>query len=348
MKIKKILTTGILVAMTAVFMAGCGTSSATESNGKATTKNSSDAANTEDFKVVRIATPGIDSDGNAAMQEGAAIAQQKGFFEEELNAIGYTAEYIGFATQGVGVNEALAAEEADIALYGDFPAITYLAAGNEATIFGLNSTRVQVGIYAKDDIQSAADLKGKKVGTVLGTNAYKYLIDYLEENNLSVNDIEVVNATSDLASLFVSGDIDAIAQSPQLFYSMPEGAGHVLATNGDEENLACYYVALGRTAFLNENPGVDEAILKAIKKGQEYASAHKEEVYEILSGLSEYFTADIYKDFYSFNDSFEYWSPYLLDKNVTKIQDTADFMLQNQYIPAEVKISDHIKIVSQE
>lgn len=354
MKLKKLITLGILLTMTAAFMTGCGTGSeAGEPGTQADTgtvqseeesTEDSEETDTDNLKVVHIATPGIDAEGNAALQEGAAIAQKKGFFEEELNAVGYTAEYVGFATQGVGINEALTAGEADIALYGDFPVITYLATGNDGQIIGLNSTRVQIGIYASDEIQSPEDLKGKKIGTVLGTSAYKYLVYYLEQNGLSVDDVEIVNASSELASLFLSGEVDAIAQSTLLFYSIKEqGAGHVLAVNGDDESLAAYYAILGRKEFLDENPEVAQAVLKAIERATEYAEENKEETFEILAGLSGYYTADVYKDYYSFRDSLEYWDPELKDENIAKLQETADFMYENGYIANQITIEDYIR-----
>lgn len=359
---KKILAAGLVVTMMTAVVTGCGFGTNTADTGSGNTGSvSADSADSEletntdkagesnELKVVRIATPGVDESGAATMQEGALIAQKQGFMEEALNEIGYTAEYYGFATMGVGVNEALAAEEVDVALYGDFPAITYLAAGNEATIFGVNSSRIQLGVYATDEIQSVADLAGKKIGVTLGTNGFKYLVNLLEENGLSVDDVEIVNASSELASLFATGDIDAIAQSTLLFYSLAgQGAGHVLTVNEDSEELSSYYVALGRKPYLDENPDVAAAILKGLKKAEDYAKENATAVYDTMAEASGYFTADIYAEYYGFDTSFSYWSPYLTDTHIAKIQETADFMYQNQYIPSEVTVADHLDIITAE
>jgi sulfonate transport system substrate-binding protein len=343
---KKILALGLMASLVMGTFAGCGSNANDGTTADVTDAASTAAAEKEEYKVVRFGTPGSSS-GNTSFQESVLVAYSEGYLEEELNAVGYTAECEGFSTQGVGINEALAAGEVDIALYGDFPAITYIASGNDATIFGLESSRAQLGIYASDDIQSVADLKGKKIATTLGTIAYQYLYNLLAENGLSVDDVEIVNATSDLATLFASGDVDAVATSILAFVSLKDQGGHLLAVNGDSSTLASYYVILGRTNYLNENPDVEAAILKAIKRSSEFASENQDKVYETMADASGYFGVDTYEDYYSFDTTFSFWNPYLTNEEVEKIQETADFMYENQYITSDVNVSDYINMIAE-
>ena len=103
--------------------------------------------------------------------------------------MGYKAEYYGFANGGVGINEALTSGNLDVAFYGDFPAINYIASGNDAQIFGVVTSRQQSSILARDGINSVQDLKGKKVATAQGTIQQKYLDEVLEENGLQPSDV---------------------------------------------------------------------------------------------------------------------------------------------------------------
>ncbi len=283
--VKRVIALLAVSVLSVGVLAGCGNTAATDATSdntvvteetKEDTETVSDiVADTTEYKVVVIAGPGIDAEGNVSLLGNAAVARDQGYIEEELNAIGYTADYVGFQSAGVGANEALAAKEADIAIYGDFPAITYVAGGNEAKIIAGNTTRNQLGIFARDGINSVEDLKGKKVATMFGTTAYLYLSNQLNEAGLTIDDIEVVNATVDAISLYLTGEVDAIANSPQLYWGVTAngGQGNEVAINGDKEDLASYNVVIARTEFLDANPEVEKALVKALKRGYEWANA---------------------------------------------------------------------------
>lgn len=339
---KKIIAISALVAALGVFAVGCGSNG--QKNDANSASNTSSESKKEDLKVVHIVGPGVDSNGNVSLPGSAQLAQKQGFFEEELKAAGYKAEYSGFQNGGVGVNEALASGEADVAVYGDFPAVTYISNGNDAKIFAISTSKNQLGIYAKNDIKSVKDLKGKKVGTMIGTNAYYYLEKELEENGLSVKDVEIVNASTDAVSLFTSGEVDAICNGPQLYWLLDaQKAGHVISVSGNSDTLSTSHVVIGRTQFLKENPKVADAIIKALEKTKEWAEANEEKVYETLSNISGgNYTVDNYKDYYSFEDGFEDMSPYIQDKDINHLQEVADFMLKNKYIKTEVDVSKSI------
>lgn len=334
-KITAFILTGIM-AVTA--LTGCGKSEA-NSNSEST------QAGKDNLKTVRILTPGMESDGKSAtLLESLKIADAQGYIEKELEAVGYKAEYTGFASAGVGVNEALAAGEGDIAVYGDFPAITYITSNGDASIFGVTSTRQQFGIVAQDGIKSVKDLKGKKIGTSLGTVAYKYLIHLLEQNGLSEKDVQIVNATTDLASMFISKDIDAIAQSTQmLYYIQNQTKANIFALSGNDENLTSNSVLLGKNDFLKENPDVPEAILKALNEAQQYAAANPEEVYKVFAEKSAgTITEEQFKNDFSFDTTFTYWKPEITEAIEKNLQDSADFMAQKGYTGKKITISDYI------
>lgn len=344
---KKMLT-AILAGTLVLGITGCGASGSSGdgsaqvlSEGTKETEISENETETDHYKTVRIVSAGADASGNITMVESSQIAYKKNYIEEELNKIGYTAEYLGFQNAGVGANEALAAKEADIAFYGEFPVLTYIASGNEATIFGVTSSRNQIGVFATDDIQSISDLKGKKICTMFGTVAYQYLVKVLEENDLTTEDVEIVNS-SDAGSLFISGEVDAIVNSPQAYWTLAaQGAGHQISVNGDSENLSTAQVILGRNEYLEENPEVAGAITKALERAEEYAKENPEEVYQVFASASNgAFTEENYKDYYGFDTSFSFWSPYLTEETVIHLQDTADFMFENKYIQSELVVKD--------
>ncbi|MGN0153670.1 MAG: aliphatic sulfonate ABC transporter substrate-binding protein [Lachnospiraceae bacterium] len=353
-ELKKIFALGAVATLLGVTVIGCGSSSTEEASEPATQADETivteeseaeEENETEELKVVRVVGSGVDTSGVATLVGNAYVAREQGFFDEELEAIGYTIEYSGFQNAGVGANEALAANEADIAIYGDFPALTYIATGNDAKIFAVSTNRNQIGIFANEDINSVEDLKGKKVNTMFGTVAYQYLVQVLEENGLSLDDIEVINASPvDATSLYTSGEIDAIVNGPQATWPLiAQGLGHQVAVNGDSESLSNCQVVMGRTEFLEENPEVAAAIVRALKKAQDYAKENEEEVYQSLADNSgNLYTVDNWKEYYSFENGFEDYSPYITDSIVEHLQKTADFMKSNEYIASDINIEDYI------
>lgn len=342
--VKRVLTIGALVTVLGAALTGCGSSEKTQ-GAKTTTKSTAeDTSSSKEEKVVRISGPGVDSKGTVTLPGSAQLAQKQQFFDEELKKAGYKVEYSGFQNGGVGVNEALASKETDIAIYGDFPAVTYIANGNDAKIFAVSTSKNQMGIFAKKEIKSVADLKGKKVCTMLGTNAYYYLQKELEENGLSIKDVQVVNASTDAATLYTSGEVDALCNGPQVYWALEaKGLGQEIATSGNSDSLSTSHVVLGRTEFLEENPDVEGAIIKALEKAQEWANANEDEVYKTLSDVSGgIFTEENYKKYYSFEEKFDDMTPYIQEKDITHLQDVADFMEKNKYIKSAVDVSKSI------
>ncbi len=339
---RKILNsiTGIaLAAALAVSVTGCGSSNAAASDAGGASENES--ALTE----LNIYTPTVYSDGSAGLTDALAVAVKEGYLEEELNEIGYTANITGLAGAGVAVNEALASGDADIAVSGDFPANTYISKnGDDAEIFANVSTRIQLGLLVNDSISSAEDLKGKKIGTAVGTVAEKYLLSYLEENGLTEDDVEIINGTTELASLFASGDIDGIASLEQnLLNAQRKVGGEFLNVNENDENLAIGTVLLGKTELLEEHPEIAEAFYEALNEAIDFAKASPEAAYKDMAEQSGGdYSAEDFAVIYSFDESFVYWQPELTENVTAALQASADFQEERGYISNTVTVADHV------
>lgn len=91
------------------------------------------------------------------------------------------------------------------------------------------------GIVVQDGINSIEDLKGKTVATEVGTLEHMFLLKILEENNMTVDDVNFVNMTiNDAGPAFIAGSIDAaVLWEPTL--STAIGAGGKLLYSIKEE-----------------------------------------------------------------------------------------------------------------
>ena len=89
-------------------LVGCGSSSGSDSSKQAASSASGD------LKPLRLGCPGFD---DYPLLENGKLAYDKGYLEEELNAVGYTLDLVTFQEAGPAINEAYASGELDMAFY---------------------------------------------------------------------------------------------------------------------------------------------------------------------------------------------------------------------------------------
>lgn len=290
-KFMALLVTGVL----AFGLAGCGT---VQSKGVDTSKTEE----SKGLKTLRIGAAG--QDGSYTMELGN-LAYDSGILEEELNKVGYTAKIVSFATGGPEINEALAADEIDAAIVGDFPTFTANSNGIDTTIVALTNQKNQYGILAAKGINSAKDLEGKKVIVPAGTVAQYYWEHCVEANGLDASKIETINAASDATSLLQSGDADAYAITGYIAAYYEElGLGHVLK-NEIEVEASTTFVFEVKDTVLTDDLGV--AINKALIRSYEEAVKNPDELYKDLA--SETIPESAWKASYAFDSSLSFLSP---------------------------------------
>lgn len=220
-----------LTAAMAAGLAGCGgqTGTGTDTDGNEENAQAGQESGTE-YEVLRV--------GLLPLSVGVPVqyAADQGWFEEE--GLNVSLEY--FAT-GAPVNEAIAAEELDIACSG-FASIYSLANAGCIWVADVNTTG-GMGLYAREDsdivaagqtlsdspnIYGTADtIKGKQVLEPLGT-AVQYMTEcYAAKFGLTPDDIEQVNMEYAPAfQAFQTGEGDIAAMNPPYSYQM-EDLGYV-------------------------------------------------------------------------------------------------------------------------
>ncbi len=314
---KKLLS--IFLAVTTVFMlVGCG--------------NSKQAENTRSTeKVVRIGFPGTQNFIGGV----AGLAQEKKYIDDELSKAGYKVEYKPFAAAGPAVNEALTANEIDIAMYADFPGILSKSKGVETSLIGISDNSMTSAIIVKADspITSVKDLKGKKIGFTKGTYMQKYLYQILDANGIAQNDVELINTNNDVDSALQGGSIDAVVvtDTQEALQVFTKKAARTIDTSKDHPDFAAQAVIVGNNKFLAENRDAAVALFKALQEAKTFIKGNTDEAYEILtkSGLNKEAVKFNYrKD----NEKFDYFSLKVDDNAKEKINDSKKFMIDNKLI----------------
>src|SRR5260370_150464 len=102
------------------------------------------------------------------------VAKAKGFFKDE----GLDAEVIVFTT-GATATEAFRAGRGDFISAGDLPSAAMWKTGNAVGIAPMSSDTEIFGIVGKNNINSPADLRGRKVATRTGSTAEFLLYRHL-------------------------------------------------------------------------------------------------------------------------------------------------------------------------
>jgi len=203
----------------------------------------------------------------------ALVAIQLGLFERELAKDGTKVEYTVF-NAGPAQIEAMKGGAIDIGYIGPNPSVSGYTSTNGSllrVVSGATSGGAQ--LVVRSNINSVADLKGKKIATPqLGNTQDVALRSFLKEKGLSSNtagggDVSIIptdNATT--LSLFKRGDVDGgWLPEPWASRLVLEAGAKVLV---DEQDLwpGGQFVTtdiIASQSFLNQYPGTVRSVIQA-------------------------------------------------------------------------------------
>ncbi|MFZ7112015.1 MAG: ABC transporter substrate-binding protein [Desulfatiglandales bacterium] len=144
--------------------------------------------------------------GSAALY----VAQEKGFFKAE----GIKATFHPYDSGHLGL-EAVLSRKVDFATVGDTPIARAALEGKPiAVIATLSEINRAVLIVARKDrgISSVADLKGKRVGVVVGTTADFFLHIFLTTSYINPSQVKIINLRAEeVVDALVGGEVDAVS-----------------------------------------------------------------------------------------------------------------------------------------
>ncbi len=149
-------------------------------------------------------------------------------------------------------------------------------------------------LIANNDIQSIADLKGKKVGTATAAGGMKLsVLKMLESEGLTEDDVVLIanGVFQDAYAGFTTGEVDAtIIHNPYATLSETEGTGHPLGRAWDY--IPDYYTGtlIASNEFIKNHPDECQRVVTAYYKVHERV---KNEYFdEFIKWASEYMNTD--------------------------------------------------------
>ena len=200
----------------------------------------------------------------------AWVAKGEGYFEK--NRVDATVQMFGTGAEAI---QAVIARQADLGHALDFAVLNFVAAADRNVSIVGAVAQPNPGFHslaASRDITVPADLKDKKIGHVEGTSQHFVTIEYLLQNNIAVDDVELVSLPGlfELVGALKTGRIDAAwvwlngtteAQNdPEL---------HVLANDAVVlDTVAIYLIA--ETQWAEPNVETITQVLRSYQLASEY------------------------------------------------------------------------------
>lgn len=207
------------------------------------------------------------------------VAQEKGFFERE----GLPVEVTSFST-GTAASEAFQAGRGHTIASGDQPALRLWVRGAGVGICPVASYGHISVVVARKGISAPADLRGKKVGVLLGSTSDYFARLYLASGKVDPKEVDLINLqAAEMVTGIVRRDIDAfVGFEPFGTRAVQASSDVYIVTNGEN-----YFTEWLMTSATPEYARSNEAELAAYVRGLHAASIwcnrNREETAQIVA-----------------------------------------------------------------
>ena len=204
-------------------------------------------------------------------------------FYEQFTPSGYTVEVIPFESPTEGKN-AVVTKSVDFGMFGIAAATLGSAAGEPISVIG-GACNKGMGVVARKDgdIDSIADMKGKRVAIWPGSTQEVFILERLRMEGMSITDITPVRISfSEMHVALARGDIDAyVGAEPAPGVSLASGIGKIVEYPYGTEMGALNMIFGAHRDTLAERPDVTSVILDIHRQASEFAMANPEEMVEM-------------------------------------------------------------------
>ncbi|MCM1217017.1 MAG: aliphatic sulfonate ABC transporter substrate-binding protein [Lachnospiraceae bacterium] len=269
------------------------------------------------------------------------IMQDKGWLEEALSEAGYDIQvtYTEFES-GPPENEAFATGQQDIGVMGNVPAISGIAAGQKRDIIGIaynGEKTIGILVQNNSDITAISELKGKKIGIVIGSIGQDYLNAMLEDAGITMNDVELINlGVSELETALATGQVDAVAiWNPTMLKICADGTGVLLADGTGV--YAGENVIVANREYTTQNPDIVRIFMEQYQRAVDELKSNFEgyaEEYSDVTGLSKELLIQTWE-----NSNFPVT---LTAKDQGELEKTSQFLYDQNLIGTEVNIAEYL------
>ena len=215
------------------------------------------------------------------------IAENQGYFQEE----GLDLTIKEFAT-GKASFQAMSEGTVDISTLAPTPIMFASMTRQDFSVFAtFASSDENVKVIGRKDsgINTAKDLKGKRIGTPAGTSAQFFLSSFLVYNNIAESEItEVDIRPPDLLNALDNSQVDAIVIWQPYAYKAQQLLAANAATFTDSKIFKESFNFVAMNEFAKNKAAVLRKILRAVNKASIFIAKHKEKSQEIVVSRTKF------------------------------------------------------------
>ena len=213
------------------------------------------------------------------------IAEAKGYFAAE----GLSVTIKTVETGHEAIKQVLQGE-ADFGNSAETPIAKALAEGKQPRIIAnIFSSRWSSGIVVRKDhgILQPADLKGKRIGFIFGTNVHYDLETFLAFHNIPLDAVTMVPGTADqLVTAITSGEMDAASIWEPWISQIQQKLGGNTETFFPQGIYSETIALVVRPDYVRRNRAAVDRLLRALLKAELFAETHREEAGNIIASAS--------------------------------------------------------------
>lgn len=321
-------------------------SSCTSNSPNATSTTASSTAQASEEAPAKIRIGYQVYAGSELLAKGLGLAQEA-FPNSEV-------QYLRFDA-GRDVNTAFAANGIDFGVLGSAAAAVGLSRNLPYDVYYLYELTDEAEAFVvKPEIQTAADLRGKRIATPFSSTSHYSLLSYLKLEGIDQNEVKVIDLLpQDMLAAWQRGDIDGGYVWEPVLVEIAKAGGKVLTTSGDlaKKGYPTFNVAVVSQEFSKKYPNVVKQHIATLDKAVKLYRSDRQEAGQVLAkelGVSSE-EALTQADHVIWLDASEQADPQYLGTPgkpgglAKTLKDTADFMVSQKAIPTAPDRENFVK-----
>jgi len=214
------------------------------------------------------------------------LAITTGILTDNFAELGINCEFIPFDS-GSQANNALVSNSIDFATMGNTNAIVALATGIDVQLCWIHEVLGDVeALVVRDgtDIQTVADLAGKKIAVPFASTSHYILLNVLKEAGIE-NDVTLLNMkTSEIIAAWERGDVDAAyTWQPSLGQLLTSGSVLVSSADMLEKGYITANVDVVQNSFAEKYPDLVALYISSLAEAADMYENDHDNVVSLLA-----------------------------------------------------------------
>jgi NitT/TauT family transport system substrate-binding protein len=212
------------------------------------------------------------------------VAENRGYFQKE----GLDVQIIDYSSGRTALRDMLEKQNLDMVAVAQTPVMyNSFSKSNYAIIAAMACSYEDVLLLARQEngIKTSTDLKGKKIGTPVGSSGHFFLGLFLIHSHLEISDVTVIDIDApDLPKALSEGRVDAIAiWQPHINKAQKLLDGKTVLLPSKNIYREDFYFVPNKN-FIKNSPEALKKFLKAIDRAENFIQENREEAINIVSG----------------------------------------------------------------